>query len=521
MEVGRRDAPGFSDMEYHPDELKEYFQTILDAAGEAFVLLDSDRRIILANNRFHQLLDHANGEKASMPNSYGFLVDHPDLHNPKAALPFKIGFLDSSGRRRVVAVYPHSVSVGEGHAPFMLLALTDLTGVVELRNRLQQETDACEWAKKELQESGERYRTIVESMNDGLAVRDREDVLTYVNQGLCDMLGYSADELIGRSVYDLVGRRNRAVFLEQMLKRERGMHQPYEIKWVRKDGREIEVLLSPMVLYDSGGDIAGSFALVTDISERKRIETALRDSERKLRILSNRLFMAQENEREKISRELHDQLGQDLTVLKYQMRFIEKKLRKDQKELKEACLDSLQHIDALVENTRRISRNLSPYNLRQAGLTAALQRMAEDFSKHNPFDVSVSIDKVDDTLPLDAEISIYRILQEALSNIGRHADASRALLEVRNEGEGVRCSIEDNGVGFDVARARSEIRQDSDMGLVAMEERANMIGGSLRILSRKGIGTRIVLTVPGKADEKPIDRERPGEPQKGSLLSLG
>lgn len=508
MEVGRRDAPDFSDMEYHPDELKEYFQTILDAAGEAFVLLDSDRRIILANNRFHQLLGTADADKASVPDSYRFLVNHPDLRDPAVIQPFKVDFLDSSGMRRVVAVYPHSVSVGEGHAPFMLLALTDLTGVVELRNRLQQETDACEWAKNELQESGERYRTIVESMNDGLAVRDREGVLTYVNQGLCDMLGYSADELIGRSVYDLVGRRDRAVFLEQMLKRERGLHQPYEIKWLRKDGREIEVLLSPMVLYDSGGDIAGSFALVTDISERKRIETALRDSERKLRMLSNRLFMAQENERESISRELHDQLGQDLTVLKYQMRFIEKKLRKDQKELKEACLDSLQHIDALVENTRRISRNLSPYNLRQVGLTAALQRMAEDFSKHNPFDVSVSIDKVDDTLPLDAEISIYRILQEALSNIGRHADASRALLEVRNEGAAIRCSIEDDGVGFDVAKARSEIRQDSDMGLVAMEERANMIGGSLRILSRKGIGTRIVLTVPAKADEKPIDHER-------------
>ncbi|MHC1726828.1 MAG: sensor histidine kinase [Syntrophobacteraceae bacterium] len=159
-----------------------------------------------------------------------------------------------------------------------------------------------------------------------------------------------------------------------------------------------------------------------------------------------------------------DELGQDLTVLKYQMRFIEKRLRKDQKVLRDACADTLQHIDDLVENIRRISRNLSPYNLQQLGLTASIQLIATEFSKHTSTEVSLDIENIDDLLS--------------------------------RENGTVRCSVRDDGIGFSVADARIGISQTSGIGLATMEERARMIGGSLEIGSQKGEGTRILLRIP-------------------------
>lgn len=492
------------------DGLTLYYQSILDSAHEALAVVDSRLHVVVANRRFRETVDmEICADDDSLEPRTSLLV-HPELSRlleesfsgengaEQQTLDLSMPALGT----RKMSVHSQLLS-NPGSSPLALVVMEDVTDLVEIREQLRQEIAGCHWAKEELLDSGRRFRMLVETMNDGLALRDEHGRLTYVNNRLCEILDFERDEIIGHPVTDFLDEENRAVYAEQISRRERGSHDPYEMKWLRKDGSGVHTLMSPRPVYDTEGRIRGSFAIVTDITARKNIETALRESEKKLRMLSNHLLLAQEQEREHISRELHDELGQDLTVLKYQMRFIQKRLRKDQKVLNDACTDTLQHIDDLVENIRRISRNLSPYNLQQLGLTASIELIASEFSKHASTEVVQAIENIDGLLSQEAERSIYRIFQEALTNIGKHSGATTVWLSVFRKDGAITCSVRDNGTGFSVAEAGSGISQTSGIGLATMEERARMIGGLFEISSRKGEGTRILLRIPVPEKGKP------------------
>jgi signal transduction histidine kinase len=262
------------------------------------------------------------------------------------------------------------------------------------------------------------------------------------------------------------------------------------------------VILSPKPLFAPDGDFIGSFAVVTDITALKTIEAALRGSEQKLRLVSEHLLLARERERERISRELHDELGQDLTVLKHRTRFIERKLRKDQKVLKEACAEIIQHLDKIMENTRRISKDLSPALLEDLGLTASLRRLVEDTGKHSPTQVISDIHDIDSLLPKEVQVNLYRIVQEALNNAMKHAGASRAWVSVKRDGSRIVCLVTDDGRGCNLQEASTKASPSGGLGLPIMEERARMIGGKLLIRSHPTTGTEVRLVVPVMLDEE-------------------
>jgi PAS domain S-box-containing protein len=144
-------------------------------------------------------------------------------------------------------------------------------------------------AEKALARSEERYRTLVETMNEGLGVADERDVWTYINEKFCEMLGYTCEQIIGRSVQDLVDEENRKILSEQLIKRKRGEQDPYEIAWKRKDGSSVYTLVSPKPIFGEAGEFQGSFAVVTDISERKKTEESLRSALSEIKILKDRL----------------------------------------------------------------------------------------------------------------------------------------------------------------------------------------------------------------------------------------
>jgi PAS domain S-box-containing protein len=359
-------------------------------------------------------------------------------------------------------------------------------------------------AEKALQESEERYRTLVETMNDGLLVIDKDGLVTYVNNQVCKRSGYSREELVGHPVTDFLDETAKNILKEQMSKRMRGGHEAYEISTIRKDGQKVFVLISPKPIFDENGHFKSSFAILTDITKRKRVEEALRESEKQLRHLSFQLLTAQEKERSRISLELHDELGQALTLMKIRLRFIEKELGKDQSKIREECQDILQYIDQTIENVRRLSRDLSPSILEDLGLTAALQWLVNNFLKKDPVKVAVSIADIDNLFPKEQQIIIYRIAQEALTNIGKHAGARNVSVVTQRDERTLLLRIEDDGKGF--AGNRREAR-GRGLGLAIMEERARMLGGILEIWSQVGQGSRISLTVPlykGKGNHEPL-----------------
>jgi len=244
-------------------------------------------------------------------------------------------------------------------------------------------------------------------------------------------------------------------------------------------------------------------ALQTQITERQRAEEALRQSEKQLRSLSFQLLTAQEAERRRLSGELHDELGQALTVIKLQLSRIERNLKRDQGPLREDCKYTLQYIDRVIENVRRLSCDLSPFILEDLGLPAALRWMANEFTKHHQIQVSLDLPDTDHLLSEQAQIIIYRIFQEMLTNIVKHAQASRVSIAVQKEEGMLSFGVEDDGKGFDMKQYEVKKVTEKGLGLTTMKERVRMLAGSLNIWSQEGEGTRITFRIPiGKGETR-------------------
>lgn len=353
--------------------------------------------------------------------------------------------------------------------------------------------------EEKAQQSEQRYRMLVETMNDGLGVLDEKGCWVYVNDRLCGMLGYSRKEMIGAPITGVLGGPvDQQIYHGQINRRKHGTSVPYEIAGIRKDGQKIYVLVSPKPILDQEGQFEGSFAVITDITGLKKTEEALRASGERLHALSFQLLSAQERERSRISRELHDELGQALAVLKLRLRFLEKHLATEQEDLKKECQQSIQYVDQVIEEVRRLSRDLSPSILEDLGLSNALQWLINNFSRNNNLSITLHKDNVDmdHLFSQDSQIVLYRIFQEAFTNIEKHSQASRASVSIKKGDGGLYVSVEDDGSGFDITETLKSGVATQGMGLVTMQERARMLGGFLEIVSGKGKGTRIDVYLP-------------------------
>jgi PAS domain S-box-containing protein len=226
----------------------------------------------------------------------------------------------------------------------------------------------------------------------------------------------------------------------------------------------------------------------------ERSKKALKESEKKLRSLSYQLLEAQEGERRRLAGELHDELGHALLTLKIQLEALEMQLPPQQVDQKKAVKQILRFIGQTIGEVRRLYLDLSPGDLEDLGLTAALRLLMDDFAAlQKDLSVQIELDNLDGLLPVPVQTGIYRIMQEALTNIGKHAKANQINLLIKSEKEKVSFIIEDDGKGFDAARV---LAAKKTLGLLAMEERVRILGGSFDIWSKKKHGTRISFAIP-------------------------
>lgn len=265
------------------------------------------------------------------------------------------------------------------------------------------------------------------------------------------------------------------------------------------DGSHKIILNSGVPIRNDEQKIIGAFIVNQDITKYKQIEKNLRDSEELLRSLSSELITAQEIERKRISRELHDELGQALSLIKLRLGHIEEHLIANQKLLKQYCADTINFIDQMIEDVRRISHDLSPTILEDLGLTSAIRRLVRGFIEiQRSVYIDHTIIDIDHLVSKESHINIYRIIQEALTNIVKHADARNISIVISHDDSGVIILIEDDGKGFDVERETTEITVDKGLGIASMRERMRMIGGIFDIDSQQGKGTCITLRIPCK-----------------------
>ena len=266
----------------------------------------------------------------------------------------------------------------------------------------------------------------------------------------------------------------------------------------RLDGSTMWVEGDYMCFYDAGGRITGHFGIQRDVTERTRAAEELEQSRAELRALAARLQAIREEERTRIAREIHDELGQALTALKLDLAWCGPKRAKGGRtsEPVRAIDESItERIDETMQIVRRIASELRPSVLDQLGLEAAIEYLVQDASRRTGITVTLDAAEEFPRLPDDVASHAFRIIQEALTNVTRHSKATRVDVSVRRAGGAIILGVADNGVGF----APDSLSGLRSLGLVGMRERALACGGVMLVQGKPGEGTSIVVTIPVQA----------------------
>lgn len=262
-----------------------------------------------------------------------------------------------------------------------------------------------------------------------------------------------------------------------------------DMRIILEDGRERFIHEQAELTYDDNGEIVKLVGTVHDITERKKIEEEQKKSLDLLKQLSVHIEQAREDERLNISRELHDDLGQALTAVKIDLEII--KQQSSSSEVKEK-LDSVKTlVGNSIKSVQRITSQLRPEIIDDLGLEAAIDWYTKDFSKR--FGIEVFLD-IDNDIPIIKEktLSLFRIIQESLTNIARHAHATHVEILLNKQGDDIQLVVSDNGVGI----SDDQINSKKSFGIMSLKERAEFLGGSFEITKGKNFGSKILITFP-------------------------
>ena len=361
-----------------------------------------------------------------------------------------------------------------------------------INRKLRRQIFECEYAEAALRESEQKYSTLVEDALIGVYII-KDGVIEFANDKFAAIYGYEKDELIGMQSLDLAHPEDRDLIKEMRAKRLKGEKVPseYEIRGLRKNGETIWVMRSfSLINYKDGPAISG---IVSDMTKRREAEEALRESGQELRILSNQLLSAEEKERKRIARELHDGIGQALSAIKFS---VENSLRQLGNQADDSELKSLEAVIPLtqktIEEVRRIVKDLRPSILDDLGILATINWFCREFQDiYAGIRIERAVEILEKDIPSLLKTVIYRILQEALNNVAKHSGADLVRLTLAKSDCGIELEIQDNGDGFDLAKTISLKPAQRGFGLASMRERAELSGAVFDIVSTVGEGTVI------------------------------
>lgn len=342
-------------------------------------------------------------------------------------------------------------------------------------------------ASQRIKDSEVKYRTLVEQANDAIFIANLKGELMVVNPAASRISQYTAEELLCMKIHDLTVVEQLAKMPFQMDVIARGETATAERLLKRKDGSLIDVEISAKLIASDR-----FLAFVRDISRRKQVEKALLESREDLRKLSNHIENIREQERLHISREIHDELGQHLTVLKMDVSRLAKKFGSPDQPIQAEFQHILTAINDMVLAVRRISTELRPGLLDDLGINAAMEWYSQDFEKRTGIKAAFSNTVEESLLKKEWAIALFRIFQESLTNVARHSHATQVEISMAQEAGQLVLLIEDNGKGFDPEKAAEK----KTLGILGMKERAMMLGGTYTIQSSSDKGTLVEVLIP-------------------------
>ncbi len=352
-------------------------------------------------------------------------------------------------------------------------------------------------AEEALREASLYNRSLIEASLDPFLTIDKQGKVTDVNSATELVTGVPRDQLVGSDFSDYFTDPEKAREGYRTVFAKRSVRD-YPLAIRHRSGMITDVLYHATVYGNEAGEIQGVFAAARDITELKRAEEALGESESRLRSLSSQLLSVQENERRRVARELHDGIGQMLTAIKFK---VENFLHEQGKTKARANAKSLEAIIPMLregmEEARRIQTDLRPSVLDDLGILAALSWLCRNFeATYSHIHIEKQTHIQEEEVPLLLKTVIYRVSQEALNNIAKHSKADLARLSLKKIGDKIELKIKDNGMGFDLEQTLSSERARRGMGLDSMRERAELSGGAFAVESTKGKGTTIKVNWP-------------------------
>jgi PAS domain S-box-containing protein len=362
---------------------------------------------------------------------------------------------------------------------------------------------------------------IVDSSDDAIVSKTLAGVITSWNAGAERLFGYTASEAIGQHISFIipVNRRDEeTVIIERIKKGERIEH--FDTVRIGKDKKPLDISLTISPVRDASGKIVGASKIARDVTQRKRIERELRESEERyrtladaldtqvqfrtqelerrnshLRDLSRRLLESQDAERRHIARELHDSAGQTLAALGMQLAQISEDAKKNPGQLVKDVQDAEQLVQHLTQEIRTTSYLLHPPLLDETGISSALSWYVQGLAERSSLEIDLQVADNFGRLPSDMELLIFRLVQESLTNIHRHSGSKSAMIRIEREETQVHVRVEDQGKGMSPERFAEIQSQGTGVGLRGMRERVRHFQGDL-VIESNGSGTRVYATLP-------------------------
>ncbi|HZU11834.1 MAG TPA: PAS domain S-box protein [Chloroflexota bacterium] len=384
----------------------------------------------------------------------------------------------------------HNFSTVAFLAPAMVLVYL----AFRAKGEAEEARAAAESAAEALRESEARYRTLFENASDIVYTHDLTGNFTSINRAGADLLGYESSELLTMNIADLVPPDKLQGIQSVLDSLQHGTPGSGEFDVKTKDGRRVNIDVNAQLLY-AGGQPVGVQGIARDVTERRRAEMTRMQHARDL---AARVLEAQEEERKRIARELHDETAQSLSILLAGLDVLEPRIPTDDPVLRSGFERVYMLARRVLDGTRALSHNLRPSILDDVGLAAALQWLAGEYELSYGGHVDVAAPDLDGMLSPEEEVALFRIAQEALTNCGKHAHASEVHLSLSVSGSAAQLVVEDDGAGFNPVNVPAPSRQGR-LGLYGMRERAGLLGGALEITTAPQSGTRIVATIPRTA----------------------